>query len=132
MADARAYASAVETAMAEVEGVSDVEISRKEEKPELKVVVDREKASKMGLDVRTIGKTIETFLAGTTATKYREAGDEYDVEVRLRPQDRDRIEDLRDVFITMPDGGGAVSLANIAEIEYGLGPTKIERKDQAR
>jgi len=132
MADARAYASAVETAMAGVEGVSDVEISRKEEKPELKVVIDREKASKMGLDVRTIGKTIETFFAGTTATKYREAGDEYDVEVRLQLQDRDRIEDLRDVFISMPDGGGAVSLANIADIEYGLGPTKIERKDQAR
>jgi CzcA family heavy metal efflux pump len=128
---ARQYAETVKEAMLTVRGVEDVQISRKEEKPEIKVIVDREKASRLGLDVRVIGKTIETFFAGSTATKYREAGDEYDVEVRLLPRDRDRIEDLRDAFISLPDGG-QVSLANIATIEEGFGPTKIERKDQAR
>ena len=131
MDEARRYAEAVTSAMARVKGVEDIQISRKEEKPEIKVVVDREKASKLGLDVKTIGSTIETFFAGSTATRYREAGDEYDVEVRLQPEDRDKIEDLRDVFISLA-GGGNVSLANIARIEQGLGPTKIERKDQAR
>jgi len=128
---ARQYADSVKTAIETIDGVQDVEISRKEEKPEIKVIVDREKASKLGLDVKTIGKTIETFFAGSTATRYREGGDEYDVEVRLQEQDRDRIEDLRDVFISLPTGA-QVSLANIAEIEQGVGPTKIERKDQAR
>jgi len=131
MDEARVYAEAVKSAMAAVEGVDDVQISRKEEKPELRVIIDREKASNLGLDVKTIGKTIETFFAGSTATRYRERGNEYDVEVRLQPKDRDRIEDLRDVSISMPNGG-QVSLANIAKIEEGLGPTKIERKDQAR
>jgi HAE1 family hydrophobic/amphiphilic exporter-1 len=131
MAQARVYAEAVESAIASVEGVEDIQISRKEEKPEIKVVIDREKASQLGLDVRTIGKQIETFFAGSTATRYREAGDEYDVEVRLQPKDRDRIEDLRDVPISIT-GGGQVSLANVAKIEQGLGPTKIERKDQER
>ncbi len=131
MDEARVYAKAVKSAMAAVEGVDDVQISRKEEKPEVKVIIDREKASNLGLDVKTIGKTIETFFAGSTATRYRERGNEYDVEVRLQAKDRDRIEDLRDVSISMPNGG-QVSLANIAKIEEGLGPTKIERKDQAR
>jgi len=131
MDQARVYAEAVESAIAAVEGVNDVQISRKEEKPEIKVIIDREKASQLGLDVRAIGKQIETFFAGSTATRYREAGDEYDVEVRLQPKDRDRIEDLRDVPISIA-GGGQVSLANIAEIEQGLGPTKVERKDQER
>ena len=131
MDEARVYAESVKSAMEAVEGVRDVQISRKEEKPEIKVIVDREKASKLALDVRTIGKTIETFFAGTTATRYRQGGDEYDIEVRLREEDRDRIEDLRDAFISLPDGG-QVCLANIAKIEHGLGPTKIERKDQAR
>ncbi|MHC4605068.1 MAG: efflux RND transporter permease subunit, partial [Planctomycetota bacterium] len=93
--------------------------------------IDRDKASNLGLDVKTIGKTIETFFAGSTATRYRERGNEYDVEVRLQAKDRDRIEDLRDASISMPNGG-QVSLVNIAKIEQGLGPTKIERKDQAR
>lgn len=131
MDKARDYAEAVSAAMAGVTGVEDVTISRKEEKPEIKVSVDREKASRLGLDVRMIGKTIETFFAGSTATRYREGGDEYDVEVRLQPKDRDRIEDLRDVPISLPTGR-QVSLANIAAIEYGVGPTKVERKDQAR
>jgi len=131
MDDARGYAQAVKSAMESVEGVYDAEISREEEKPELKVVIDREKASRLGLDVQTVGETIETYFAGRTATKYREMGDEYDVEVRLRPGDRDRIEDLRDVLISTP-AGGVVSLDNIARIEYGVGPTIIERKDQAR
>ncbi|MDD5064375.1 MAG: efflux RND transporter permease subunit [Phycisphaerae bacterium] len=128
---ARKYADSVKAAIESIDGIKDVEISRKEEKPEIKVIVDREKASKLGLDVRTIGKTIETFFAGDTATKYREGGDEYDIEVRLQEQDRNRIEDLRDVFISLPTGA-QVSLANIAKIEQGVGPTKIERKDQAR
>ena len=131
MEKARQYAESVRAAMAGIKGVEDVRISRKEEKPEIEVMVDREKASKLGLDVQTIGKTIETFFAGSTATRYREGGDEYDVEVRLQPKDRDRLEDVRDVFIGTP-GGGQVSLVNIAKIEHGFGPTKIERKDQAR
>lgn len=131
MTDATAYAQAVKMALAHIPGVTDIDISRKEEKPELKVIVDREKASKLGLDIRTIGKTIETFFAGTTATRYREMGDEYDVEVRLRPDDRTKPEDLRDVFVGTPSGE-QISLANIAMVEEGVGPTKIERKDQAR
>jgi CzcA family heavy metal efflux pump len=131
MALGRQYADSVKAAIEAVDGVQDVEISRKEEKPELKVIVDREKASMLGLNVTDVGKTIETFFAGSTATRYREGGDEYDVEVRLQEQDRDRIEDLRDVFISLPTGA-QVSLANIATIEQGVGPTKIERKDQAR
>jgi HAE1 family hydrophobic/amphiphilic exporter-1 len=131
MDSARRYAEAVQSAIAGVKGVQDIQVSRKEEKPEVKVVVDREKASKLGLDIRTIGKTIETYFAGSTATRYRERGNEYDVRVRLRAEDREKIEDLRDVFIGIP-GGGQVSLANIARIEQGVGPTKVERKDQAR
>jgi HAE1 family hydrophobic/amphiphilic exporter-1 len=131
LSDATNYANAVKAAIERIDGVSDVEISRKEEKPELKITIDRQKASKLGLDIRTIGKTIETFFAGTTATRYREKGDEYNVEVRLRPEDRTKPEDLRDVLVTTA-GGEQISLANIATIEQGEGLTKIERKDQTR
>lgn len=127
----RQYAEAVKNAIASIEGVSDIEISREEENPEVKVLIDRDKASRLGLDVRSVGKTVETLFAGNTATRYREGGDEYDVEVRLRPEDRVKLEDLRDIYVDSPYGD-KVPLANLATIETGLGPTKIERKDQAR
>ncbi|HSV27605.1 MAG TPA: efflux RND transporter permease subunit [Sedimentisphaerales bacterium] len=128
---AAAYAGRVQEAISRVEGVQDVEISRRQAKPELKVMVDRQKASSMGISIQTIGRTIETLFSGTTATKYREGGEEYDVVVRLRNEDRTRIEDLRDIYI-MSASGQPVSLSNVARIEHGYGPTQIERKDQAR
>jgi multidrug efflux pump subunit AcrB len=45
----------VTAAIERILGVTDIDISRKEKKPELKVIVDREKASKLGLGIRTIG-----------------------------------------------------------------------------
>lgn len=129
--DARNYSAAVKAALAKIPGVKDIEISRKETRPELQVVVDREKASMLGLNVTDIGKSVETFFAGNTDVKYRERGDEYDIEVRLRPEDRIKIEDLRDVFINTPDGR-KIPLSNITHLKMGLGPTKIERKDQDR
>ncbi len=131
MARAKDYAEQVKQAITRILGIEDVTVSRKEEKPEIKVIVDREKAAKLGLDVRTIGKAVETMFAGTTATRYREGGDEYDVRVRLRPEDRQRIQDLRDVYVNTPLGGH-VCLANFARIEQGFGPSRIERKDQSR
>ncbi|OGP53058.1 MAG: hypothetical protein A2Y65_07605 [Deltaproteobacteria bacterium RBG_13_52_11] len=129
--DARNYSEAVQDALLNIPGVKDVEISRKQTKPEYQFVVNRAKASALGLDVTTIGKTVETYFSGNTDVKYKERGDEYDIEVRLRPEDRKKIEDLRDVFINTPDGR-RIPLYNIADLRLGLGPTKIERKNQAR
>lgn len=129
--DSMDYAGAVKTALLNIEGVKDIEISRKQTKPELQVIVDREKASALDLNVTDIAKTVEIFFSGNTDVKYREGGDEYDIEVRLRPEDRVKAEDLRDVFINTSDGR-RVALSNIAKLKMGLGPTKIERKDQER
>ena len=129
--DARNYANAVRKALLNIPGVKDIEISRKQTKPELQIIVDREKASLLGLNVTDIGKTVETFFSGNTDVKYRERGDEFDIEVRLRPEHRKKVEDLRDVFINTPYGR-KISLSNIAHIQTELGPTKIERKDQDR
>ncbi len=127
---AHEYAHAVAQAVARVKGVHDVQISLQESKPEVSIVVDREKASRFGLSMAAVGKTIEAYFAGHTVTRYREQGDEFDVRLRLRAQDRETLEDLRDIYIG--SNQGQVSLANIASIEQGLGPEKIERKDQAR
>jgi HAE1 family hydrophobic/amphiphilic exporter-1 len=121
------FARRIEEAVATVPGVKDIEISRQQAKPELKITVDREKASSMGLSVTAVGKTVETLFSGTTATKFRQGGDEYDVRVRLRDQDRTMIEDLRDVYV-MTAAGQPVSLANIARVEQGLGSRRRSRR----
>ncbi len=114
-----------------IEGVADVEISRKEGKPELQVVIDREKASVLGLNVAGISDTVATCFHGSVATYYREAGEEYDIEVRLREEDRNTVENLENLLIPLPSGR-QVSLSDIATIEKSAGPLKIERKGRER
>ncbi len=114
-----------------IEGVDDVEISRKEGKPELQVLIDREKASALGLSVAGISDTVATCFQGSVATYYREAGEEYDIEVRLREEDRNTLNALGDLLVTLPTGR-QISLSQIATIEKSTGPLKIERKARER
>jgi HAE1 family hydrophobic/amphiphilic exporter-1 len=114
-----------------VEGVRDVEISRKEGKPELQILIERTKASRLGLNVSAIGNTVKTLLSGEEATQYREGGREYDISVRLREQDRSQIEDLDKIFVTSLTGQ-QIRLSNVASIKEEIGPVKIERRDQQR
>jgi CzcA family heavy metal efflux pump len=114
-----------------IPGITDIEISRKEGKPELQILVDREKASRIGLNVSTIAQTARSYLTGTVASQYRERGDEYDIRVRLMEKDRQHIEDIDKAFVRTP-AGKAIPLSTIAHIRRDKGPVKIERKGQER
>ena len=114
-----------------IEGLKDLDISQKLASPELTVNVDREKASSLGISVSTIANLVELYFSGNTTVKYREGGDEYDIEVRLRYEDREKIDDLEQVSI--PDkNGNLIRLNNIASINKSKGPTNVKRYNQQR
>jgi len=114
-----------------VEGTVNVRVSREEGKPELTVLVDRDKASSLGLNLSTVADTLSTGLTGTVATRYREAGDEYDVRVRFKEQDRLSLDNVK-VFFLKAEADSTVSLGNIAQVQERLGPINIQRRDQER
>ncbi len=114
-----------------IKGVGDVEISRKEGRPELQILIDREKASLFGLNAASIADIVETSFLGTTASYYREAGDEYDIEVRLKEEDRKTVENLEGLLVPLPSGR-QISLSQVAEIVKIGGPVAIERKGRER
>jgi HAE1 family hydrophobic/amphiphilic exporter-1 len=114
-----------------IKGVTDIENALKMGKPELQITVDRVKASTQGITVRDVADTVETAFLGKEVSKYREEGDEYDVRVRLSEKDRQSFENLSDVLISSPQGF-QVNLSDIAKIEEGRGPVKIQREDQQR
>ncbi len=114
-----------------VKGVVEPRISLEEGQPELQVRIDRDKASSLGLNFSQIAQTIRSANAGTVASWFREGGDEYNILVRLRAEDRQTPADLGKMFITSPLGR-QISLDTVARVEQGLGPAKIERKGQER
>jgi HAE1 family hydrophobic/amphiphilic exporter-1 len=78
-----------------IRGVADIESSLEKSKPELKVRIDRSRASDLGLNVGPIGTTLRAAVAGEVATTIEDdAGDSWDVRVRLRSDQRRYAEDL--------------------------------------
>jgi len=127
----KALAEEIVRRMRDVQGVVYPRISLEDNRPELRITIDRSKAATMGLPISRILQAINTNIEGAVASRYREGGDEFDILVRLREEDRGRLDDILDIFITRP-GGKEISLKGFARIIEGKGPTEIERRNQQR
>ena len=101
-----------------------------EARAELSVTVDREKAALYDLSTAEVGRAVRGAIQGVEAAKYRTGDDEYDVVVRLAPQYRNELENLRD--LTVMSEGRQVPLSSVASWEVEDGYGSIRRKDQTR
>jgi HAE1 family hydrophobic/amphiphilic exporter-1 len=118
--------------------VADVETSLEKAKPELKVRVDRDRASDLGVPAGVIGTTLRAAVAGEVASVIEDAaGDSHDVRVRLRADQRRFADDL--LVLTVPTDKDdenkdklLVPLREMAGAEPGTGPSTIRRKDLVR
>jgi len=124
-------AEAIRNTSAEIEGVSYARISTESRRPELGIVIDRQKAGELGISARRILETVNTSIEGTEASRYREGGDEYDIRVRLRKEDRQQIEDLGNIYLTTASGE-QIPLRNVAQVVPQKGPLTIDRRGQQR
>ncbi|MGC9325181.1 MAG: efflux RND transporter permease subunit [Desulfomonilia bacterium] len=117
--------------LAGIDGLKDLDTSLKKSKPELQVMVDREKASTLGLSVAQIGSTVEAAMLGTVVSRYHDAGEEYDIRVRFQEPFRQDLSDLENITIQSPLGF-TVPLSQVASLEQTVGPITIKRKNQSR
>ncbi len=113
------------------EAVRNARISREEGRPELAIDIDRPKAALLGLSVTNVAESIRTNVAGTQAAFFRKDGNEYPIIVRLREEDRERVEDINDVLINAPTGQ-VLQAKNLMSLRNQSGPTEIQRKNQER
>jgi len=114
-------------------GAVDVQVTREDNLPELRVKIDRDKAGTLGLDVANISNTISTCINGSVASLYTDpvTGNEYNILVRLNEDYRNNIADLRNIVL-VGSGGQPVLLGNVATIEKDNVPVQIDRKYQQR
>lgn len=126
-----ALARRVEEVVENVEGITDAKISRETGTPEELIIVDRQKAASMKLTVSKIANMLQTVISGTSASNFREGGDEYQILVKLKDAEKKDLKDILDLPITNADGEPVV-LRNVVQIIPKRGPVLIERKDQER
>jgi len=113
---------------AKLEGLED---DLPESRPELKVVVDREKAALFGISTNDIGNTIRQAINGQEASQYRDGKDEYDITVRLDERYRKDLSALGDLNI-MGDDDIQVPLSAVADWKISEGFGGIKHKEQQR
>jgi len=124
-------AEKVRAVISRIPGIKDPDLSWSPGKPELQVAVDRERAAQLGVSLADIASTLRTAYEGNTDVKYREAGQEYSVRVRLRQDQRQRTADLNQLVVAYVQGA-PVYLSDVATVQLGEGPAKIERTDRQR
>jgi multidrug efflux pump len=100
------------------------DIDLKLNKPELSIDVDREKAASMGVGVETIGRTLETMIAGREITRFKREGEQYNVIVQVADVDRSNPSDLTNVYVRS-SGGEMVQLANLVNVSESVAPKEL-------
>lgn len=116
---------------AKIPGARDIKISRDEDRAELKLTIDKEKAARHGLTSATISTYVRNRINGAIAGYLKEDGDEYDIIVRLKEENRNSITDIEDMTIPTPTGG-QIKLTEVAKVEEYWAPPTIERKSRQR
>ena len=112
-------------------GARDVNISREDDRPDIKITVDKEKASRLGLSSATISTYLRNRVAGMNCGYLKDDGSEHDIVVRLQEEDRNSISDIMDLTIPTPTGK-KVKLSEVASIGEYWAPPTIERKSRQR
>jgi hydrophobic/amphiphilic exporter-1 (mainly G- bacteria), HAE1 family len=120
----------VKARIAAVPGANDVQMSVEDGMPELNLTIDREKMATLGLDMINVGMTLNTAFAGNDNSKFRTAGNEYDIRIMMDAFDRQSAADLANMTFTN-NRGQQVKLAEFATVTQNLSPSQLERKDRA-
>ena len=121
-----------------IPGVVDVQTSLGEPRPEYRIVVNRDVANEVGLNVGSVANTVRPVLAGQVATRWEDpTGEERDVVVQVAPELRASVQDVATIPLTTSrrSAGGAaitVPLRDVATIDLGTAPAQIDRKDLER
>jgi HAE1 family hydrophobic/amphiphilic exporter-1 len=121
-----------------VEGATDVGLSSRGQKPELRVQIERGMAGQMGISIAQIAQALRPAFAGVDAGTWVDpAGESRYVRVRLAPESRENAADVSRIPLVLSGGGGAngptvVPLGQVARISKGVGPAQITHLDRRR
>ena len=114
-----------------IPGAADINISRSDYQPEYQVDFDREKLAIYGLNLSTAANALRNRINGSTASYFREDGDEYDIKVLYDPDQRQSIEAIENILLYNARGT-AVRLKEVGTVVERFNPPTIERKDRER
>lgn len=120
-----------------VDGVEELKSDLQLNKPEVKIDINRERANREGISTAQIGMALRNAVFGAEVSRFRDDNDDYPIMVRFQENQRNNIEELKNLIITYRDMnmGGMVRqipLSSVAEVKYTSTYAAIKRKNQKR
>ncbi|GAA0786230.1 efflux RND transporter permease subunit [Marinobacterium sediminicola] len=112
-------------------GLAQPDSDLKLNKPELLVTLNRDKVSDVGIDVNTIGRSLETFMAGRELTRYKQQGEQYDVILQIEDRYRQVPGDLTNAYVR-GSNGDMIQLANLVTVEESITAKELNHFDKLK
>ena len=112
-------------------GAQNLQIDLRLNTPEVRVNINRDKLGDIGVNVDTVGRTLETMLGGRQVTRFKRDGEQYDVIVQVAPVDRTTPADISDIYVRARDGS-MTQLANLVDVKEGVAPQSLNHFQRLR
>lgn len=112
-------------------GISQPDLDLRMNTPQLRISVDRDRASDLGVSVGVIARTLETMLGGRTVTRYKKGSEQYDVMLQTQAQERLTPQNIDGINVRA-DNGAMVPLSALVAIEETSNPRELNHFSQRR
>ncbi|HET9135774.1 MAG TPA: CusA/CzcA family heavy metal efflux RND transporter, partial [Candidatus Kapabacteria bacterium] len=126
-----AQADQVANIVKTIPGTQDIYTEKVSGLPQVQVEYNRDKMSQYGLSIAEVNDLLATAFAGKIAGVIFEGEKRFDLVVRMDIEFRQSIDDVRDLYVTLPSGN-QVSIEQIANVEFKEGPTQVSRENANR
>jgi len=117
--------------MGKLPGLSDVKIRYRPGRPQLSVLIDSQRASLFGLDAKEVAEALHAQMRGLRATTFYEKAKEVETVVRLKPMQRETLDQLKNLLLTT-SGGEQVPVEHVAKVQGDISPSEIWRRNRSR
>lgn len=121
----------IKNAIADVDGVADLNVEQQIERPELNIEPKREMLAKYGITLPDFREFVSVNMAGEVVSQVYESGKSFNLVVRTEEDYRNEMEKVRNLMIDTPDGQ-KVPLTYVADIRSASGPNTISRENVKR
>ena len=113
-------------------GLMRLDSDLRETQPQVLVRVDADRAASLGVTARSIGATLQAMMSEQQVTTYVVDGEEYDVVLQAKQEQRATYDDLRNIFVRSERSNELVPLANLVKLEDVAGPSTLNRQNRMR
>ena len=121
----------IKDAIADVEGIADLNVEQQIERPELKIVPKREMLAKYGISLPQFNEFVQVNMAGEVVSQVYEQGKAFNLVVRSSEDNRGSMDRIKDLMIDDAEGN-KVPLLNVAVVVSAMGPNTVNRENVKR